>query len=686
MDSWDFTIRWFGWAGTNVLLVWGLYRLLFSRMRLSGVELLTALGILALACLVAVETALGVIGQLKFLPIAISLALFSALMIIWNRKSPIPGAEETGEPQSALGTPVRILLWLLIALTLTGLGARMVLALTQPPSNWDSNWYHLPAAVEWLKAKSLWVESRPPYWYFPRNGELYLAWTLFPFRSDLLVNLYNFPVLLWLGCSVWLLAKKLELFQEWRWFLVLALPSMTVMSSVMLGTQKNDLLVATLFTSAAALLFSFDDQRRKNDARVLLSALSVGLLIGTKLNGLVYAIALLMVLPFLGKMTFKWSGAMVARYGAYYGSGLMLCVFWFVKSWRLTGHPFLIVDPYAQQGQGQQAMASSILLAAGSAEVYGPFLRDFVAEAGWLPLLGMVAAVILLFWSPAEIKDVTRFRVRLLSLLTLACFVAFVSTPLTNLVTLGHGIVRLGFPFVILSLLCLLILVHWLTLSWSPRRRLIMVQIPLVALILAPTAIPTELFHKLFVSQSGIAGMILFCLGLLGRAILPNPRALFNRAVLAGVILAALISPVLLWKLQQFRSARRATNDSALWSIDGEQSGIFRWLEATNDLKIVIYGAQIYYPFYGPQWQNQLYFDNSPELHDGSRWLRSLRQKGVDHIVFYKVKDKNDVAWPKQRELLLEANSSDVRVEFQDQIAEAWRLENANSAVLDYRR
>lgn len=493
-EIWGLALRSLGWLGVNVLLLYGSSRFCALWGRLKGSELAVATGVVVVCWVILTEIILGSLGHFKFLPVAGGLLVFGLAMAVgkpWIAgKCQILGFEGLYQ-----------FLWLFLATaTLAHLGSRFFVALTLPPSNWDSLWYHLPTIWEWLKSNNISVSYEIPYWHHPHNSELLLAWFILPFQSNLLVNLYNFPLLIWLGCSAWLLSKRLGMSETWRWFFIFSLMNMTIIGSLMLGSQKNDLLLLALFIGSLSLLTSLGFEGGNDQCRLLLSAFAGGgMLVGTKLNGLIYSPLLLLLLLFFKPF-------LIQRYLIYFSCGLPLAFFWILKIWMLTGKPFLSFDPNPFPGGEAGLASSSLLFSLRSLKDFQFFIVDLFTGAGWWPLWGVGVAVVFLFRPVSQLNWT-------ISLLSLVCLIIFLATPLTHLVLKGHSIVRLGFPYVVLSTLIFFTGLDRLANAWASKARSGL-QWALTPLILAPSGIPHEIFHRIFVSPRGIFGAILFFLAL----------------------------------------------------------------------------------------------------------------------------------------------------------------------------
>ncbi|GEM_PF-2088509 len=169
-------------------------------------------------------------------------------------------------------------------------------AFLQTPWEYDTLAYHLPMAVEWIRAGSLWKILYPvwggPLGYYPGNHELLLTFFMLPFGSDLLVNLFNFLVAAVAIITVYKILRAMEVPQLLAWTggaLVMGMP----LFLRQIGTSQVDLLMATSLLICFYYLFRSE---QRNDGRLLVPVLlSMAMTLGTKYLSVVYLIPVLMI-------------------------------------------------------------------------------------------------------------------------------------------------------------------------------------------------------------------------------------------------------------------------------------------------------------------------------------------------------------------------------------------------------
>jgi hypothetical protein len=175
---------------------------------------------------------------------------------------------------------------------------------SQPITNYDSLWFHLPAIARWYQTGSLtlldatgnWIFEQEQARVYPYNWHILSVLCLFPFQSDFLVA---FPLLIaWViqGLSVYLLSVK---FGATRVHGMAA--SALVLTVPMMLNQVNtihpDLPLSAIFTVGLYLGFSYYKSRSLSELSLFFAA--TGMLAGIKITGLVYAVSLLIGLGIL---------------------------------------------------------------------------------------------------------------------------------------------------------------------------------------------------------------------------------------------------------------------------------------------------------------------------------------------------------------------------------------------------
>lgn len=188
--------------------------------------------------------------------------------------------------------------WLIIvSVTLVGIILLENLA-TQPITNYDSLWFHLPVIARWyqtgsftlLDATGNWIFEQEQARIYPYNWHILSALSLLPFKADFLAA---FPMLIaWViqGLSVYLLGVKFgatRIHSMGASSLVLTVPMM--LNQV--NTIHPDLPLAAIFTVGLYLGLSFYKSRSLSELSLFFA--STGMLAGIKITGIVYAASLL---------------------------------------------------------------------------------------------------------------------------------------------------------------------------------------------------------------------------------------------------------------------------------------------------------------------------------------------------------------------------------------------------------
>lgn len=169
-----------------------------------------------------------------------------------------------------------------------------VRALLIPPLGWDTLTYHGPRAVQWLQTGQLTFDDGIGcydfYRHFTSGGEVFSAWAMLPFHSDLLVNLTSVAQWLSLFVASWALARALGLREPYASTsaaVVMFLP--TVQLEVSSGYVELALNAALLQGIALAVCC----MRRPRIGSALSCAMSLGVAAGIKLPGMPPALVVL---------------------------------------------------------------------------------------------------------------------------------------------------------------------------------------------------------------------------------------------------------------------------------------------------------------------------------------------------------------------------------------------------------
>ncbi|MBM3251210.1 MAG: hypothetical protein FJZ11_00310 [Candidatus Omnitrophica bacterium] len=170
--------------------------------------------------------------------------------------------------------------------------------LVNPPFGWDCLNYHFTFPVEWLKHGNLEnpivVSCDPAPPYYPINGSLFFLWLILPLRNVFIADLGQAPFFIMGFLIVYALARRLKLSKEYALFSA-SLFTLVPNYFKQLQVAYVDVMVSTLLLAALYYLFLLEKEKNLLKNAVLFS-LSLGLMLGTKTTGLVYAF--LLYLPF----------------------------------------------------------------------------------------------------------------------------------------------------------------------------------------------------------------------------------------------------------------------------------------------------------------------------------------------------------------------------------------------------
>jgi hypothetical protein len=182
---------------------------------------------------------------------------------------------------------------ILHAIVLNGIYLFVTLA-THPIVDFDSLWFHLPAIARWYQSGTLTLFDpagnglfeHPDATRYPYNWHILALLCLLPFRDDVLVALPIFLSWVMLGLSVYLLAV---LSGAQRFYALAATALLLAMPMLMdrVNTLHVDLPFAAIFI--VSLYFAYSCHKTRSPTEFTLCLMSLGLLIGIKITGILYA-------------------------------------------------------------------------------------------------------------------------------------------------------------------------------------------------------------------------------------------------------------------------------------------------------------------------------------------------------------------------------------------------------------
>ena len=204
-------------------------------------------------------------------------------------------------PSCRLGSVVHELVGdrLLVALAvvvIAGLGYLLAVAVVTPPNDLDALTYHLTRALFWIQQESVapvqdTADARIND--FPPDAEILQGATMLLSGSVRWVGLVQFGALLATILAIYGIAGRIGLGRSQAAFGALLFATLPVVA-LQASTPMNDLLVAALVASAAFFALG------RSTGELVLACLTVALLVGTKVTGLL-ALPILLVIALLAQ-------------------------------------------------------------------------------------------------------------------------------------------------------------------------------------------------------------------------------------------------------------------------------------------------------------------------------------------------------------------------------------------------
>jgi hypothetical protein len=292
------------------LAVYGAWLAALAHARRPLSEVALAAFLASIAHILAAEVALGLFGALTAPALAAVMA-FSLGVLVWlawrhRRTDTVP--TRRGEARAAWADlrahPAAVALIVLLS---AWSAWTVFLGLIFPPYAFDEFLYHMPIAAGVIQTGSVWSIPSPAPWIsaYPRYAELLAVWNSIFLGRDTLADLALLPQLWFCGLGVYVAARRLGAGRAWS----IGCASVAWFAPVLLMQAKgsyNDIMIACMW--AAGIAFALPPRRAGGDGSPakttwgdgVLTGLAAGLLIGTKITGLVFAAALAAVM--LGRL------------------------------------------------------------------------------------------------------------------------------------------------------------------------------------------------------------------------------------------------------------------------------------------------------------------------------------------------------------------------------------------------
>ena len=541
---------------------------------------------------------------------------------------------------------------------------KIAINLVNPPFGWDDLNYHFTFPVEWLKNGNLnnpiIVNDYPAPSYYPVNGSLLFFWLLAPFKNVFLADLGQTPFFIISFLAILAICRKLKISRIYSLFAAISL-TITPNYFKQLKIAYVDVMVAALFL--VGLNFLLDFYEKYNLKSLLLSAISVGLLVGTKLitlphASIVFVFLLFMVLTKIHKIGIKKAVLSVALFLTFI---FLFGGFSYFRNFILTGNFFYPLDI--------KLFGFNVL----KGVMKTGFLNSANNDLGWGNLLFHegVGAGFILFAIPGVVLSTAKILSR--KNIDPKIYYLFALIPLLYLsyrFLVGLPIVRYIYPW---------FAVCYIVAFWGIDRFKVPLKIasPLIVICLIASIFEFSR-HLELVSAIILSIFLFFTLPYFKKGI-----CYFFRRPNAGIIFLLLCSVPLQflyleYSKNEFVRYRTSRKNSGFWP-DAIEAWI--WLDKnTFGNNIAYVGRPVPFPLYGSLLKNNVFYvsvnEKPPYLHayknacyvsdsdyehfhkalmepnnyrgnaDYSVWLKNLRAKKSDYLFIYSLHQTKDIIFP----------------------------------------
>ena len=269
---------------------------LFPRQPLQSLLSFLVLFLISTSLLQLLLGGMGILNPVAVLGSSVAFTL-GVVCYLWKR----PNLKETLDPIAALsqlGIGVTMVVGFFGLLPLRSMLAEAWMQLRSVHVlSWDVVSYHLPNAVTYLQAQTWWM-VQGTYGHYPGGNELLNLWSMLFTRSEALLGLTT--IALFLGsvlASVVILNLVVPIRSPfWRGIasvmFVGVLVSIPEFQNLAFDVGRNDV---TMLFWELVVVWTFLRSKTRTDQWAILTGITLGLLIGTKPNGLYFLLGMLLL-------------------------------------------------------------------------------------------------------------------------------------------------------------------------------------------------------------------------------------------------------------------------------------------------------------------------------------------------------------------------------------------------------
>lgn len=269
---------------------------LFPRQPLQSLLSFLVLFLISTSLLQMLLGGMGILNPVAVLGSSVAFT-FGVVCYLWKR----PNLKETLDPIAALsqlGIGVTMVVGFFGLLPLRSMLAEAWMQLRSVHVlSWEVVSYHLPNAVTYLQAQTWWM-VQGTYGHYPGGNELLNLWSMLFIRSEALLGLTT--IALFLGsvlASVVILNLVVPIRSPfWRGIasviFVGVLVSIPEFQNLAFDVGRNDV---TMLFWELVVVWTFLRSKTRTDQWAILTGITLGLLIGTKPNGLYFLLGMLLL-------------------------------------------------------------------------------------------------------------------------------------------------------------------------------------------------------------------------------------------------------------------------------------------------------------------------------------------------------------------------------------------------------
>jgi hypothetical protein len=213
----------------------------------------------------------------------------------------------------------------------------LVVGILAPSYESDALLYHLPMAVKWLKAKSVFglpvsTSLGDLKWsvYYPANSQLVILWNILPYNDDFLTNTYEWFYAVIASLACYGISRQLKIPQKYAiWSFVFFLIAPIVLYQSI--TTYHDVMYTSFFLVGVYFLFSYSST--KELWKILFSIMNISIMLGIKYVSVFYFLTYLILLFVQG-----WNKRLIYKkivpfiYIFFFFSLLFLGGYWYIRN------------------------------------------------------------------------------------------------------------------------------------------------------------------------------------------------------------------------------------------------------------------------------------------------------------------------------------------------------------------